>query len=436
MLPEQRAVDHDRPMLFVVGPGVGDVQPLRHGEVDLDGAALPGAAHDVADVEVDLGAVEGAVAGVEHVLDALALEHAREDALGELPDLVRADALLRPGAELDLDVAEAERGVDVLHEADDAEHLFFELLGGAVDVRVVLGEVAHAEEAVQHAAHLVAVHAAELGHAQRQVAVGAPAALVDEQAAGAVHGLHRVRLLVDRGEVHVLFVVVPVAAALPELAAQDHRGADLLVAGAHVLGAPEVDHRVPEAHALGVEEGEAGALLVEAEEVEVPADAPVVALAGQLERLEVRRQLLLAREGGAVDAGEHRVLLVAAPVGAGEAGELEGAAAELVGARQVRAAAEVDELALAVDADGRDLVAVASAAVTRSSMSSTLNGWSSPRGRPEAPVPGSPAPNTASASSTGSSKRSTGRFWLTILAISFSMRARSASAMGSGSWKS
>ncbi len=245
----------------------------------------------------------------------------------------------------------------MLHEADDPEHLLLELLGGAVDVRVVLGEVAHAEEAVQHAAHLVAVHAAELGHAQRQVAVGAPAALVDQQAAGAVHGLHRVRLLVDLGEVHVLLVVVPVAAALPELAAQDHRGADLLVAGAHVLGAPEVHHRVPEAHALGVEEREAGALLVEAEEVEVPADAPVVALAGQLERLEVRRQLLLARERGAVDAGEHGVLLVAAPVGAGETGELEGAVAELVGARQVRAAAQVHELALAIDADRGDLVA-------------------------------------------------------------------------------
>ena len=324
---EQRAVDHDRPVLLVVGAGVGDVQPLRHGEVDLDGAALPGAAHDVADVEVDLGAVEGAVAGVEHVVDALALEHACEDALGELPDLVRADALLRPRAELDLDVGEAEGGVDVLHEADDAEHLFFELLGGAVDVRVVLGEVAHAEEAVQHAAHLVAVDTAQLCHAQRQVAVGAPAALVDQQAAGAVHGLHRVRLLVDGGEVHVLFVVVPVAAALPELAAQDHRGADLLVTGAHVLGAPEVDHRVPQAHALGVEEREAGALLVEAEEVEVPADPPVVALAGELERLEVRRQLVLARERGAVDAGEHLVLLVAAPVRAGDAGELEGAAA-------------------------------------------------------------------------------------------------------------
>ncbi len=245
----------------------------------------------------------------------------------------------------------------MVHEADHAEHLVLELLRGAVDVRVVLGEVAHAEEAVQHAAHLVAVHAAELGHAQRQVAVAAPAALVDEQPTGAVHGLHRVRLLVDLGEVHVLLVVVPVAAALPQLAAQDHRGADLLVAGSHVLGAPEVDHRVPQAHAPGVEEGEAGPLFVEAEQVEVPADAAVVALPGELERLEVRRQLLLAREGGAVDTGEHLVLLVAAPVRSGDAGELEGPLAELAGAGQVRPAAQVDELALAVDADRRDLVA-------------------------------------------------------------------------------
>ena len=77
-----------------------------------------------------------------------------------------------------------------------------------------------------------------------------------------------------------------------------------------------------------MEEREAGALLVEAEQVEVAADAAVVALAGHLEGLEVRGQLLLLGEGGAVDAGELGVVLVAAPVGAGQAGELEGALAE------------------------------------------------------------------------------------------------------------
>ena len=289
----------------------------------------------------------------------------------------------------------------LVHEAHDAADLVFELLRRAVDVRVVLREVAHAEEAVEHAAHLVAVHLAELGEAQRQVAVGAPAALVDEQAAGAVHGLHGERLLVDLGEVHVVLVVLPVAAELPELAAQDLRRADLLVAGGHVLGAPVVDDRVPDAHALGVEEGEAGALLVEAEEVEVAADAAVVALAGQLEGLEVRGQLLLGGEGRAVHAREHGVLLVAAPVGAGEAGELEGAVAELVGARQMRPAAEVDEVALAVDADGRDLAALGRGGGDQVLDELDLERLVEAQGQAGGPVPGAPAPNTASASSRG-----------------------------------
>jgi len=143
------------------------------------------------------------------------------------------------------------------------------------------------------------------------------------------------------------------AAALPQLAAQDDRRADLLVAGAHVLAAPVVDHGVPQAHALGVEEREARPLVVEAEQVQVAADAAVVAAAGQLELLQVRRQLLLLREGCAVDAGEHGVLLVAPPVGAGQAGELEGAGAQPGRAGQMGAAAQVRELALGVDADGR-----------------------------------------------------------------------------------
>jgi len=104
-----------------------------------------------------------------------------------------------------------------------------------------------------------------------------------------------------------------------------------------------------------MEEREARTLFVEAEQIEVAADAPVIALASQLERLEVRGQLFLAGESGAVDAGEHGVLLVATPVSAGQTRELEGAAAELVGAGQVRSAAQVDELALAVDADRGDL---------------------------------------------------------------------------------
>ena len=71
---EQGAVDHHRAVRRVVGAGVGEVEALGHLEVELAGAALPGAAERVGDVEVDLRPVEGAVAGVELVLAALALE--------------------------------------------------------------------------------------------------------------------------------------------------------------------------------------------------------------------------------------------------------------------------------------------------------------------------------------------------------------------------
>ena len=184
--------------------------------------------------------------------------------------------------------------------------LVLELLGGAEDVGVVLGEVAHPEEAVQHAAHLVAVHLAELGPAQRQLAVAAPPALVNEQAAGAVHGLDGVRRPVDLGEVHVLAVVVPVARALPELAAQDRRSAQLLVAGLRrARRASSRSWRSSRRRPLGWKNGKPGPSSWKLNRSRSRPMRAVVALAGHLEGLEVGGELASFGEGGAVDAGEH-----------------------------------------------------------------------------------------------------------------------------------
>ncbi len=62
-----------------------------------------------------------------------------------------------------------------------------DLVLGAVDVGVVLGEGADPEQAVEHALALVAGDPAELGQAQRQVAVGVALGAVDQAGAGAVH---------------------------------------------------------------------------------------------------------------------------------------------------------------------------------------------------------------------------------------------------------
>src|SRR5437764_15355686 len=75
----------------------------------------------------------------------------------------------------------------------------------------------------------------------------------------------------------------------------------------------------------------------------------MVALLRFLEHREVFVELGLVLEGGAVDALELRVLFVAFVVGAGNAGELE--RADVAGAHDVRAGAEIGELAIAIERD-------------------------------------------------------------------------------------
>ena len=91
-------------------------------------------------------------------------------------------------------------------------------------------------------------------------------------------------------------------------------------------------------------------LVVDGEEVEVPSQLPVVALGGFFEAVKVSIQGILRFKGGAVDALEHGSVFVAAPVGPGNAEELEGG--HLAGGIDVGAIAEVGEFPVGVDAEG------------------------------------------------------------------------------------
>ena len=96
-------------------------------------------------------------------------------------------------------------------------------------------------------------------------------------------------------------------------------------------------------------EDEAGAgEFLNAEKIELLAEDAMVAAVGFFEALEVGVKIFLREERGAVDALELRVLLVAEPVGAGERADLEGF--DAAGGGNVRAAAEVDEVAVPVEA--------------------------------------------------------------------------------------
>ncbi len=190
---------------------------------------------------------------------------------------------------------------------------------------------------------------AELAVAQRQVLVAADALVEDLDVPRAVHGLDReVALLRLRGE-HVVLVVLPVAAPLPERAVEDLRAAHLLVAVVLVHAAHVLLHLLPDHPALRVPEDHPGGLVLQVEEVERRAEAAVVALFRLLEHVQVGLLVLLLRPGRAVDALEHLVPVVAAPVGARDLHELEDL--ELAGGGDVGPAAQVDEVALAVEAD-------------------------------------------------------------------------------------
>src|SRR5262245_2777240 len=86
------------------------------------------------------------------------------------------------------------------------------------------------------------------------------------------------------------------------------------------------------------------------EQVHLAAEPPVIAFLGFLDLLEIGVELFLLRERRAVDAREHLAVGIAAPIGARHLHQLEGVA-DLAGRRHVRAAAQVEPLALAIDAD-------------------------------------------------------------------------------------
>ena len=76
----------------------------------------------------------------------------------------------------------------------------------------------------------------------------------------------------------------------------------------------------------------------------------MIALLGLFDLLEIGVEFFLLGEGGAVDAGEHFAVGVAAPIGAGHLHQFEGVA-DLADGGHVRAAAEIEPVALLVDFD-------------------------------------------------------------------------------------
>src|SRR5262249_20410006 len=130
----------------------------------------------------------------------------------------------------------------------------------------------------------------------------------------------------------------------------EHGRGDFLVAPRVEMLARELLELPDEHHPAREPEGRARRHVVELEELELAPELAMITLLGFFDAPEVLRELVLGQPGRAVDALEHRVLLVAPPVGGGRREELE--VLDLARGGDVRAATEIDEIPLLVQGDG------------------------------------------------------------------------------------
>ena len=161
-------MNHDRALLGAIRCRVLELEALRQVEVQLHGRHLPGTADGIASLNGNLRAVEGRACRVRDQLEAGLLRYRLQDLCRALPNLIRANVLVRIlGGQLKVEVIQAivlEQGND---ELQNLGQLVFELLRGAVNMRVILGKAASAGQTVDNAGLLIAVDRSELEEAQR-----------------------------------------------------------------------------------------------------------------------------------------------------------------------------------------------------------------------------------------------------------------------------
>ncbi len=204
---------------------------------------------------------------------------------------------------------------------------------------------------MQHAGLLIAIHRAQFGPAQRQFTIGARTILVNFNVERAVHRLDIVGVIVNfHGRIHAFAVEVKMAAGLPEQSPADMGSIEQLVA-MRVMGVlPEGLNHMPNPRSVGMPANQTGAdLLVRAEQLHLSPDAAMVALLGLLNAIKIRLQILLVRKSSAINALQHRILLVAAEIRPGDRQELD--RPNLAAVLNVRAAAQIQEVADLVQAD-------------------------------------------------------------------------------------
>ena len=138
------------------------------------------------------------------------------------------------------------------------------------------------------------------------------------------------------------------AGGLPQRPVEHLRRVDLDIARRLLAPAHIGDQRLEQSPALRMPEDRARPLLLEMEQVHLAAEAAMIALLGFLDLFEIGVEFVLLGESRRIDALKHRLVGIAAPIGAGDLHQLE-RIADLAGRGHMRAAAEIEPVALLVD---------------------------------------------------------------------------------------
>ena len=167
---------------------------------------------------------------------------------------------------------------------------------------IILSKTADSEQAVQNAGLFITVDRAQLKEADGKIAVAHGFSLIDQNVAGAVHGLDDVILLIDLHEIHVLTVIIGMAGGIKEVDLGDMRDTNELIATFEIFIAEELLDNIPNDRALGViVDKTCPRLFVEGEKIQLPAQPAVISLFGFLKVLEIIIHLFLSVERCPID---------------------------------------------------------------------------------------------------------------------------------------
>ena len=238
------------------------------------------------------------------------------------------------------------------NEVVDLQALLHDLILGAKNMRVVLGEGAHPHDAMNSTRGLVAVDDAEFGDFHRQVAIGFQAVLEDLHVPRTIHRLQgEDSFVLGLRDEHVLAKSLPMAGSLPERAVE-HLGRIHFDVAELALAPPHVgNQRLEQGPALRVPENRAGPFFLKMEQIHFPPQAAMIPPLGFFQLLQIGRELICLGKGRCVDPLEHRLRRIAAPIGARDFHQFEGVA-DLARRGHMGAATEVEPVALLVDFQG------------------------------------------------------------------------------------